>query len=128
MRLTVKSARDEDVYKDIARINKNDRGALPSGRIYMLSVNGRAKYFIVRGVSNEQPGTILLDDISREVLNVRLGQAYDFLIERAGPIGQVRWACAVADPAGRIAAVLGVWSMVLSVVGVVLGIWAVWPR
>ena len=127
VKLTVQSARDEDVYKDTVRLTAGDRPSIRAGAIGKVTVNGRSKSFVVRGMGSGQRGTVLMDDVGREALALEIGQEYEFKIRPAGVIGQMRWACAVVDPAGRIAAVLGVWSMVLSVVGVVLGIWSVLP-
>jgi hypothetical protein len=126
VKLTVKPARDQDVYKDIVRLNTNDRLHVRAGTIGKISVNGRSRFFIVRGLAGVQQGTILIDDVGREALAVASGQEYEFLIEPAGLIGQVRWACNVSDSAGRIAAWLGVWAVGLGAVGVALGAWAVW--
>lgn len=127
MKLTVKSARPDDVYKDIVRIHRSDRNSIRAGRVCRISVGVSYRYFIVRGLAQDESGQILVDDISREALGLKLGQQYDFGIAPAGLIGQIRWACAVADPGARIAALLGVLSLVLGLIGVLLGILALWP-
>jgi hypothetical protein len=84
VRLTVKAGSDDDAYNDIARINSRDRGGdVGSGRICKLSVNGQSKYFIVRDLS-DHAGVVRVDAQSREALNIRLGQEYNFRIERRG--------------------------------------------
>jgi hypothetical protein len=131
VKLTVKSARDDDVYKDIVRMNAKDRLTVRAGIIAKISVDGRSKFFVVRGVAGDQQGTILMDDVGRESLSVGIGQEYEFEIQPAGLLGQVRWACAVTDSAARIAAWLGVFGVGLGAVGAVLGgcsIWLTLPR
>jgi hypothetical protein len=40
VQLKVRGARDADVYQDIARMHRNDRGGLAPGRVYLItSVN-----------------------------------------------------------------------------------------
>lgn len=121
MKLRVASARSEEVVKDIIRVSRLDRGGIPSGQICKVTVEGRKKYFIVRGLSEEQNGQILMDDLSRQSLGVDLGKQYDFEIQIAGIIGKIWWACTVTDPGARIAAWLGVLSVALGFLGVVLG-------
>ncbi|MBI1777817.1 MAG: hypothetical protein HYR63_20950 [Proteobacteria bacterium] len=55
---------------------------------------------------------------------MKLGHEYEFDIRAASIIGQIWWACTVADPGARIAAWLGVLSVVLGLIGVILGILA----
>lgn len=122
MKLTVKSALEGDVFKDIVRIHQENRGPIKAGRVCKISVkNGKEKFFIVRGLPVNQNSKILMDDISREALGVELGEEYEFEVKEAGLWGKVWWACTVADTAPRIAAQLGVLSVILGALGVILG-------
>lgn len=113
----------EDVFKDIARIPKEDRNGIREGSVCTVLVNGQAKQLIVRGAVEQLNGGIMLDDITREVLGkLQVGMSYDFTIEEVGIWGHVKWACTVADRGPRIAAWIGVVSLVLGLVGLLLGI------
>jgi hypothetical protein len=124
MKLKVGSARNEDVYKDIARINRHDRGGIRAGQICKVSVGQASRYFIVRGLPDR--GQILLDDLSRDALNVKQGTEYDFSVTATNVFGRIRWACDVADPGPRIAAWLGVLSLVLAAIGIFLALFSIW--
>lgn len=122
MKLTVKSALEGDVFKDIVRIHQDNRGSIKAGRVCKISVkNGKEKLFIVRGLPVNQNDKILMDDLSREALGVELGKEYEFEVQETGFWGKIWWACSVADPIPRIAAQLGVLSVVLGALGVILG-------
>jgi hypothetical protein len=126
--LIVGPARTDDVFKDIVRINHHDRENVPAGRICKISICNRSRFLIARGLPESQRGKILLDDLAREALEVKVGSKYDFQINRVGLWGQLRWACSVSDPGARIAAWLGVLSLLLGLLGLAIGIWSIWPN
>lgn len=109
--LKVDSVEDEDVYKDVVRIAKTDRGSLRAGRIHRFVANGRTSYFIIRGAGNRRgQGKISMDEASRTKLGLTRGLQYSFEITEAGFWGELRWAFYATDPAYRVAARLGVLS------------------
>jgi hypothetical protein len=117
----------DDVFKDIARIPKEDRGGIREGSVCTISVNGRAKQLIVRGLEKQLDGGIMLDEITREGMGqLQEGITYNFTIRETGIWGQVKWACTVADRGPRISAWIGVISIGLGVIGVVLGGIGLW--
>jgi hypothetical protein len=117
----------EDVFKDIARIPRGDRGDIREGSICTISVNSRTKQLIVRGVEETLSPRIMLDAITREAMgDLQEGMTYDFTVTKAGIWRQIIWACTVADPGARIAAWIGVTSVMLGIAGLVLGVIGVW--
>lgn len=122
MRLYVMPIDLEDVYKDIVRIPDKYRGNIPEGKICKLSVNGRTKLVQVRGLANAPGAIICLDELTRNQLNLDLDSEYDFQINSEGFFKEVRWMWYAADPAYRIAARLGIWSVIVSILGVVFGV------
>lgn len=113
----------EDVFKDIARIPRQDRGDIREGSICTVSVNGRKKLLIVRGVEDTISPGIMLDAITREAMgNLQEGMTYDFTVTKSEIWQQIKWACTVADPGARVAAWIGVTSLILGIVGIILGI------
>lgn len=117
----------EDVFKDVVRIPKQDRGLIREGSVCTISANGHAKQVIVRGLEETLSGGIMLDAITREAMgNLQDGFYYDFTIKEAGIWGQIKWACTVADRGPRISAWLGIISVVLGIVGLVLGVIGLW--
>jgi hypothetical protein len=120
VQLTVVMAAEDDIYKDLARVHRADRGDLPSGQIYRLCANGNRKRLIVRGLQgvdapNGAHGYIYLDEATRDALGVALESRYQFQITKVGWFGRLCWAWDASDPAYNVAARLGVISFFLGV-------------
>jgi hypothetical protein len=117
----------EDVFKDIARIGRADRGPIEEGSVCKISANGHTRQLIVRGLGEQLPGVIMLDEYTRESMGkIETGFSYDFFIEESDPLAQVWWACTIADRGARISAWIGVASVGLGIVGLILGLIGVW--
>ena len=117
----------EDVFKDIARLPEQDREGIREGSICAVSINGHTKRLIVRGLEEQLNGGIMLDAITRKALGgLQEGMSYEFTIKQAGVLGQIRWACTVADRGARISAWIGLLSLTLGILGVFLGVISVW--
>jgi hypothetical protein len=117
----------EDVFKDIVRIPKQDRGGIREGSICTISTNGHTKQLIVRGLEETLNGGIMLDKITRDAMgNLQEGISYDFTIKQTGIWGHIKWACTVADRGARISAWIGVISVGLGVLGLLLGGVGLW--
>jgi hypothetical protein len=126
-RLRVYPLFHEDVFKDIARIPKLNRGDIREGSVCKISTNGHSRYLIVRGLEDVLSGGIMLDAITREGLgNLQEGISYEFTIKETGIWGQIMWACTVADRGPRISAWIGVISLALGVLGLILGGVGLW--
>ena len=63
-----------------------------------------------------------MDDKTRTDLGITDKNEYDFQLEELGWLGQFRWAWNASDPAPRIAARIGLVSMLMSLVGIVFGL------
>jgi hypothetical protein len=122
MQLRIYKLWREDVFKDIARIPEQDRGAIREGSVCKVTVNGHSKLLIIRGLEEQLNGGIMFDDITRQAFKVQEGMRYDVQIEPVGFMRQIIWACTVADAGPRIAAWLAVISVGLGLVGLTLGI------
>jgi hypothetical protein len=124
--LTIHSARNEDVYKDVARISKKDRVGLRTGRVYRFTVNGRSGYFVLRGMTNKKDGHILIDGAMRDRLGIEYGQNYAFEIAELGFFRELWWGWGATDPVVRASARVGVISLGLGVLSVMLGALGFW--
>lgn len=102
-----------DVYRDIARIHKNRRGGIKEGKICKLSVNGKSKLLIMRGLKSGEENYIRLDELTRDYFGVEKNNHYDFTIKPVCPLWQIWWACNSSESALRVAAWLGVVSVIL---------------
>jgi hypothetical protein len=120
--LKAKSAREEDVYKDIVRITEKDRGDLKTGRIHKFKTSNATAYFILRGNGPSDDGKILIDEAARNKLNLGPSAESDFVIQQVGFWGELRWVWSATDPSYRIAGRLGVLSLFLGVLALGLGI------
>ena len=117
----------EDVFKDIARIPKADRGAIREGSVCKVTANGHTKQLIVRGLEEGLPGVIMLDEITRESMGkIETNFPYEFFIEESGPIAQIWWACTMSDSGPRVSAWIGVISIGLGILGAILGLIGFW--
>lgn len=117
--LIVRSAKREDVYRDIVRISEQSRGSLKNGRVHRFHTASGSGYFILRGLGSTNDGLIRMDEASRASMGLPFGQKYEFTIAEAGFWGELLWAYSATDPAYRIAAKLGVLSFVLAVIAFV---------
>lgn len=117
----------EDVFKDIARLPRQNRAGIREGSVCKISVNGHTRYLIVRGLEDQFSGGIMLDAITREAMgDLQEGMSYDFTIKETGTWGQIKWACTVADRGPRISAWIGVISLALGILGLILGGVGLW--
>jgi hypothetical protein len=127
LKLTIHSADQEDVYKDIARIPEQyrvDRSGrtISEGRVCRVSVRSKYSYVLLRGSQLHTGPTIRLDERKRNELDLRPNTEADFDLKPVGLMGEFLWAWHASDPAYRISARLGVLSLALGVIGLVLGL------
>ena len=128
-RLRVTEAVKDDVYKDIARLHWKERGKNNRiGAIVAVRVDGgRRHYFSLRGLGDDRQGQILFDHVARTELKLELNSEHDFAIDEASVWERLLWAIRATDPAARIAAWIAVWSGIVGVLGLILGIIGVVP-
>lgn len=117
----------DEVYKDMARVPEiyriDIRGLLiPEGRICKVTTGGRSVLLSLRGNAFDSSPTIQIDERTRKALGLTNASSANFEFRRVCWLGQFLWAWDASDPAYRIAARFGVVSLILSFVGVLLGL------
>src|SRR5262245_54788492 len=126
VKLEVLKIAEEDIYKDFVRIPQEHRGQIAEGRVCELRVGHECIRRAVRGYLHDASAAIRMDEFTRSRLRLTPGKPVEFVIREVGWIGQFLWAWNASDPVPRIAARLGILSVVLGAVGLVLGIIALW--
>jgi hypothetical protein len=126
VKLLVRSAAAEDVFKDVARINEDDRGGHRAGQVYRLVAPTGKALVVIRGMRPLDKGKIRIDEEVRKRLGVTFGKEVELRIEPVGLRGELEWAWRATDPAYRVASKLGVLGLILGVIGAALGVWSVW--
>lgn len=126
MRLTVHQLPRDETYLDIARIPEGyrlDRSNQPieEGVVCSLQCNGAEVFVIARG-STRTDASIMLDARTRNLLNVTSQETYDFQMSKADFFGQVRWAKRASDIRYSFPVQIAILSLVLGVIGLVVGI------
>ena len=126
-KLTVLQAWEDDVYRDIARVFKEDRDDIPEGTICKIwNINsGKVALSAVRGLPESARDHIMLDAFGRERLGIKQLSCFQFKFEKVGWLGTIQWACRSAEPGARIAAWIGVVSLGLGVLAILLGLIAI---
>ena len=128
MKLRVEKADKEDVYRDIVRIPEQYRTdakgkTIPEGSVCKITTaEGRKTYAILRGLGDETAPVAKIDERQRNVLGLRPGEEVELRLEKAGLVGQWRWAHNASDPAYRVVARLALYSLCLALLSVGLGI------
>jgi hypothetical protein len=133
-RLEVRQVDEGDTFKDIARIHDNYRPGVSPGTICKVTVGTKWRYLSVRGLpdrmlkerrlSTETPAYILVDEVTRSRLGLKVGDQYDFTFPKAKWWGRIWWAYGASDPAASVSTFIATWSFVLGIVSVVLGVWS----
>lgn len=129
MKLRVHQAAMEDVYRDIVRIPEKYRLdahglVVLEGAVCKISTSGKSTYCIARGKPNSLEPVIFIDERTRNLLGVRLGEDVDLSIKRVKFPGQFLWTWNASDPAYRIAARLSLLSVFLGFIGLLLGLFS----
>jgi hypothetical protein len=125
-KLTVHEMPVKDSWKDMARIPKDHRvdvdgNHIRRAKICKVTIGEKQKLLAVRGCL-EKDARILLDSPTRIDLGVRAGESYEVELCPVGWLGYWRWAWAAADPAYRVPAQISLISLILGVIGLILGV------
>jgi len=131
MKLKVAQIDEEGVYKDLARIPERHRTdhrgrAIEEGRICKVTAGDRSVLLSLRGQQDHSNPTIHIDEKTRKALGLTAGKEAEFQLRKVSWLGQFLWAWRATDPAYRIAARLGLLSVVLGGIGLALGIVSIW--
>lgn len=126
VKLCVKQSRLADVMADIARFDNSHRtfdGELVrAGRVVVLKTNNRIARVVARGPAGVSQNEISLSSEIRDRLGLSSNKEALFTIAKANWIDDFLWAWGATDAMPRIAARLGVISVVLGLTGLILGI------
>lgn len=122
-----------DVYRDIVRIPEEHRKdkaneTIPEGEVCKVTAGTRSAFVILRGKQNAHDAAAWMDERTRNRLGLSVDTEVDLDLEAVRLWGQGRWAWSSSDPAYRVSARLAVLSVVLGLLGFVLGVVSVWPK
>jgi hypothetical protein len=131
IKLVVKQADQQDVYRDIIRIQEHYRrtpGGAPvkEGEVCKVVADqtGRSAIVILRGRHGANEASVWMDERTRQALGASVGEELLLRLEPRVWFGTWRWAMGSSDIAYRISAQLALLSVLLGVVGLLLGIWS----
>ena len=119
--LTVVEAESDDVFSDMARVHLDHRPFAKAGKIVVIKCGDKTAYVVARGSSGNVKGKISLDSATREKLGVKPNQKVELTIEETGFVGQFLWAWNATDAMPRVGARLGAISVLLGLLGLILG-------
>ncbi len=126
LQLKIAQSRLADVMGDIARFDNSyrtfDGKLVRSGRVVVLRANGKTARVVARGPAGVSKDEISLSSEIRDRLNLSSGQKATFTIAKANWIDDFLWAWDATDAMPRVAARLGVISVILGLTGLILGI------
>ncbi len=129
LKFVVKQADQQDVYRDIVRIQeryrKTPRGVLvKEGEVCKIVAQetGLSAIVILRGRHGDDEASVWMDERVRQSLGLSVGHEAYLLLESHIWLGSLRWAMGSSDIAYRITAQLALLSASLGVLGLALGI------
>lgn len=130
-KLRIASAQKGDVFEDIVRINekyRRDSAGKPigAGSICKISVGERSIRAIVRGLQESDIPQMCLDDNLRAKLGVKLGGEADVALSKCTLWGETIWGWGASEPTYRISTRVALISLVLGIIGLVLGGISLW--
>ncbi|HXM60185.1 MAG TPA: hypothetical protein VN950_04960 [Terriglobales bacterium] len=131
-KLTVHELPTEDCWRDMARIPQKFRKTgtgqhVDKHAICKVTIGIKTKLLALRGCRDLDDPRIHLDATTRTDLDVKVGQSYEVTIHPVRWFGYWKWAWGAADPAYRLTAQISLLSLVLGVIGLLLGALSVWP-
>jgi hypothetical protein len=89
--------------------------------ICLISVGGKSKWVIARGLKIEQ-GVVRMDQNVRAELDVNVGDICDFKLSRISWLKSLWFPWKASDPIYRIPAQLSLISFALGLIGLILGL------
>ncbi len=126
MRLTVRKAKYDDIYRDIIRIpepyryDRNKR-KIKEGSICRVTIDGISTFAILRGCRDSAEPLIFIDERLRDELKVHEHDQIEVQLEHASLIGQFSWAWNASETAYRVAARMALLSVILGLTGFIMG-------
>jgi hypothetical protein len=129
IKLVVKQADQQDVYRDIVRIQERyrttSRGVpVKEGDVCKIVAEetGRSAIVILRGRHGADEASVWMDERVRQELGLSAGDELSLRLEPRIWLGTWRWAIGSSDVAYRITAQLALLSVTLGLLGLALGI------
>jgi len=120
--LTVLNAPLRDVMNDIVRLDLSHRPFARSGSVIGIRYGNKRVLAVARGPAGVGTACISLDSATRAKLGIQLNQVGAFSFDEAGSWDELAWAWSATDAMPRIAARLGVTSVILGGIGLLLGV------
>lgn len=131
-KLTVHELPVQDSWKDMARVPKDYRvdangKRFSRSKVCKVIVGDKHKLLAIHG-SPEKDARIMLDSPTRiDLGHLKVGSSYDVELRPVGWLGYWRWAWNASEPAYRVPAQISLISLVLGVIGLLLGALSLWP-
>ncbi len=127
--LTIHELPVEDCWKDIVRVPREFRvdangKRIRRAKICEVTINGKSKLLAVRGCP-EKDARMLVDSPTRHDLEIDIGKAYEVELRPVWWFGYWKWAWSAADPAYRVPAQISMISLLLGIIGLLLGAWPI---
>jgi hypothetical protein len=120
----VGQAQEGDIGRRRVRVHYKKRwGSSRHCIVVLTAASGKSVLASMLGHELDQ-NLILLDYDVRAELGVSKGQKIELVIERAGLTGTLRWYLGNADPAVHIPAWIAVWSLILGISGIAIGLYS----
>lgn len=120
--LTVFTADDKDVYRDIARIPETHRDGIKEGVMCRITHEQRSAFVAIRGMGDRKEKVVKLDELTRRTLCVTEGKEYCFDVEELSGLEQLCATWHTSDPFNRMSMRLSLISFALGLIGLALGI------
>ena len=129
MKLLVRKLPEAEMYRDIVRMAEEYRldskqRIVPEGNVCKIWIGNKQCLCLIRGIGDFPSSEIKMDERIRNKLGLSLGDTVEPKLEKVGFCGQFRWACTACDPAYRVSARLSALSVLLGLIGLLLGLTA----
>jgi hypothetical protein len=128
LKLKVKKARSEDIYRDIIRIPEKYRDddlehrTITEGSVCRIIANSKSIYAVLRGNILTEEKEVLIDERLRNRLGLKLGEEIEFNIKKSPWYGEFLWAWYSSDPAYRINTRVTLLSLILGLIALIISI------
>ena len=119
--LKVVQAKLNDVFGDRVRVHNSHRPFSRAGDIIVVRHRDKWIAAVARGPLGHSKSTIQLDQRNRTKLGASASGTQEFSFEEAGWMAQFQWAWNATDAVPRVAARLGIVSVILGALGLALG-------
>jgi hypothetical protein len=122
LKLIVHQVSNDDIFQDIVRVHQSHRPGILAGRVFRVTANGQTVRAIARGAIDNDRRFVWIDDAMRSRLNIAEGSEVEFTFGEGSWFDQFIWVWTASDPVTRTAGRLGVFSLLLGLIGLALGL------